>query len=207
MWTRRCPPYLPAGGRNLVLFASVAAAMLVAGCRQGMYDQPRYEPLEANRFFEDSLSARPLVSGTVARFDAEAPVPADVREGQTAFPMRVTEAVMARGRERYGIYCSPCHGLTGDGFGIVVLRGFTPPPTFHSPRLRAMSAGHVVRVIEHGIGRMYPYAARVEPEDRWAIAAYIFALQRSRHATPADVPPSERSFLGGHDSPPDSLAP
>lgn len=161
-----------------------------------MYDQAKYEPYESSTFFSDSLSARPFVPGTVARRMKRASAPRLYRAGRgDAFPRPVDAAMMARGRERFTIYCSPCHGALGDGRGIVVSRGLTPPPSFHSERLRNMPPGHVVEVIEQGWGRMYPYASRVSPDDRWAIAAYIVALQRSQRASISDVPEAERSKL------------
>jgi mono/diheme cytochrome c family protein len=111
------------------------------------------------------------------------------------FPMQITSQVLDRGRERYDIYCSPCHGATGDGKGIVVRRGFPAPPSYHIPRLRNAPAGHFFDVMTRGYGVMYSYASRVTPEDRWAITAYIRALQLSQDATLSDVPANEIARL------------
>jgi mono/diheme cytochrome c family protein len=172
-----------------------------AGCRQDMYDQPRYEPLEASTFFDDGLSARPLVPGTVARGqlrddDHLFTGKVDGKLAET-FPFPVDRRVLERGRERFNIYCSPCHGGVGDGRGMIVARGFPAPPSFHIDRLRTAPPGHFFDVITNGHGAMYPYAARVQPRDRWAIAAYLKALQLSQNASPADVPPEQLRQLEG----------
>ncbi len=114
----------------------------------------------------------------------------------TSFPFPVTKVVLERGKERYDIYCAPCHGRTGTGDGMVVRRGFSQPPTFHQTRLREAPVGHYFDVITNGYGAMYPYAARVSPEDRWAITAYIRALQLSQNAKISDVPAGERANIG-----------
>jgi mono/diheme cytochrome c family protein len=174
--------------------------ILLSACRQDMHDQPRYEPYEASTFFGDGRSARPQVEGTVARGELRADT--HLHEGLAggkpaeAFPFPITSEDMARGRDRYRIYCTPCHGELGDGYGMVVKRGFPRPPSFHDPRIAGAPPGHYVDVMTRGIGRMYSYADRVKPEDRWRIAAYIRALQRSRNATVADVPPDARALLG-----------
>jgi mono/diheme cytochrome c family protein len=117
------------------------------------------------------------------------------KDEATTFPQPVTRELIERGHERYDIYCSVCHGLTGDGLGMIVRRGFPPPPSFHQDRLRQAPPGHFYQVITNGFGVMYPYAARVEPADRWAIAAYIRALQLSQNATLADADPAGRQQL------------
>jgi len=164
-----------------------------------MHDQPKYIPLRQSAFFGDQRSARPFVPGTVAR--------GQLREDTllytgkvngtdaTLFPFPVDERVMARGRERFGIYCSPCHGQTGQGDGMVVRRGFRRPPTFHQDRLRDAPIGHVFDVISNGFGAMPDYAAQIKIEDRWAIIAYLRALQLSEHATVNDVPADKRGQL------------
>jgi mono/diheme cytochrome c family protein len=171
----------------------------MAACRQDMHDQPKYIPLRQSAFFGDQRSARPFVPGTVAR--------GQLREDTllytgkvngtdaTLFPFPVDERVMARGRERFGIYCSPCHGQTGQGDGMVVRRGFRRPPTFHQDRLRDAPIGHVFDVISNGFGAMPDYAAQIKIEDRWAIIAYLRALQLSEHATVNDVPADKRGQL------------
>ena len=179
-----------------VLVGAVAAA---AGCRQDMHDQPKYIPLRESAFFGDDRSARPIVEGTVARGHLHAD--ALFYTGKVAgrdtevFPMPITAAVLARGRERFDIYCSPCHGRTGQGDGMVARRGFRHPPTFHQDRLRDAPAGHFFDVMTNGFGAMPDYAEQVRPDDRWAIIAYVRALQLSEHATPADVPPDHRGDL------------
>lgn len=182
--------------------ALLCAAIALGGCRQDMNDQAKLEPFEASRFFADGRASRPLVEGTVPRGRA-APDPwleqGRAPDGSLAaeFPFPVTKAVLGRGRERYEIYCAPCHARTGDGDGMVVRRGYRRPPSFHEARLRAAPAGHFVDAIANGFGAMPDHAAQVPPPDRWAIAAYIRALQLSRNATIADVPEKDRAKLEG----------
>jgi mono/diheme cytochrome c family protein len=179
--------------------ASVSAAVMISGCRQDMHDQPKYVPLRGSTFFNDARSARPMVEGTVARgqlHDDELMYTGKVKgEDATVFPMRVDAAVMALGQERFNIYCSPCHGRTGQGDGMIVRRGYRRPPSLHQDRLRGAPVGHFFDVITSGFGAMPDYAAQIRAEDRWAIAAYIRALQLSEHATMADVPAADRSRL------------
>lgn len=171
----------------------------LAACQQQMADQPRYKPLARSPFFGDERSARPLVPGTVARghLDAdEAFYTGKVNGAEVeALPTRLTREVLARGQERFNIYCAPCHDRVGTGQGTIVRRGLRPPPSLHSDRLRQAPVGHFFDVITHGFGAMLDYAAEVRPRDRWAIVAYIRALQFSQHATLADVPPAERQRL------------
>lgn len=164
-----------------------------------MHDAPRYEPLEASAFFADGRGSRTLVANTVAR--------GTLREdnhlyqgkvgGQLAetFPMPVTLDVMARGQERYNVFCSPCHGRTGQGNGMVVQRGFRAPPSYHEERLRTAPVGYFFDVMTNGFGAMQDYSAQVPVPDRWAIAAYIRALQFSQRATVDDVPADRRADL------------
>jgi mono/diheme cytochrome c family protein len=174
-------------------------ALGVVGCRQDMHDQPKYIPLRQSSFFGDERSARPIVQGTVARGQLHDDVllftgkigSADA----TVFPFRVDEKVMARGHERFDIYCSPCHGRTGQGDGMVVRRGYRRPPTFHQDRLQSAPVGHFFDVITNGFGAMPDYATQIPPADRWAIVAYLRALQLSEHATLADVPADKRATL------------
>jgi mono/diheme cytochrome c family protein len=155
-----------------------AAFLLCASCRQQMADQPRYDPYQQSAFFADSLSARPLPEGVVSRTSI------DVVE-QPA----LTAALLHRGQERFNIYCVPCHGLTGEGDGMVSVRGLRrPPPTFHSERLRAVELNYFYDVIQNGFGAMPSYAYQVAPPDRWAIAAYVRALQVSRWTRLEDAP-------------------
>ena len=173
--------------------------LFILGCRLDMHVQPKYKPLDSSDFFSDGRSERPEVPGTVAhghlRTDELLYTGKINGEPVDAFPFPITRAVLERGRERFNIYCSPCHDYTGSGRGLVVLRGFPPPPSYHIERLVKAPAGHFFDVITNGYGAMYSYAARVSPEDRWAIVAYIRALQLSQHAALEDVPAEERTRL------------
>jgi len=164
-----------------------------------MHDQPKYVPLRQSSFFGDNRSARPLVAGTVARGhlrdDALLYTGKVNGADATIFPFPIDANVMARGRERFDIFCSPCHGRTGQGDGMIVRRGFRRPPTFHQDRLRSAPVGQLFDVITNGFGAMPDYAVQVRPEDRWAIIAYVRALQLSEHATLADVPADRRREL------------
>ena len=191
--------------------AGLAALLLLAGCRSEMYEQPRYEPLEPSSFFEDGRSSRPLVAGTVPREDARGAPPDGRRGGRVlhrlvdkgrlaeTVPFPVDRAVLERGQERYRIYCTPCHGESGDGRGMIVRRGFNPPPPYYSEELRKQPIGHFFDVMTRGYGTMYSYASRIPPRDRWAIAAYIRVLQLSQHATAAELPEEDRSQLPAED--------
>jgi len=164
-----------------------------------MHDQPKYIPLRESTFFADAQSARPLVEGTVARGHLDDdPLLYTGKAGgadATMFPFPIDATAMARGQERYDIYCSPCHGRTGAGDGMVVRRGYRHPPSYHDDRLRSAPVGHFFDVITNGFGAMPDYAAQIRAEDRWAIIAYIRALQLSEHATVNDVPAGERGKL------------
>ena len=165
------------------------AALLLVACDQDMADMPRREPMEESGVFADGMSARTPVPGTVAR-------DADLSTVPSEQPFELTPALLERGQERFRIYCAPCHGAGGDGDGMVVRRGFPAPPTYHAPALRAAPDRHFYDVITHGYGAMYSYAARVRPRDRWAIVAYVRALQLSRHAPVAALPVDLRRRLG-----------
>ncbi len=173
--------------------------LLVAGCRQDMHDQPRYKPYAQSDFWGDNRSARPLPEGTVARgqlrADAALYTGKAGKDFLAAFPIAVDEAVLRRGRERYDIYCAPCHGRTGAGNGMVVQRGFRQPASFHIDRLRQAPPGYFYDVIANGFGAMQDYAAQIEVRDRWAIVAYARALQYSQYAPIEDVPARERERL------------
>lgn len=179
--------------------ALVALVAMTAACRQDMHDQPNYQPLEASSFFNDEQASRPLVEGTVARghLNEDALLYTGKVDGNQAllFPFAVDDAVMAKGRERFNIYCSPCHGQTGMGNGMIVQRGYRRPPAFTEDRLRDAPPGHFFDVISNGFGAMPDYAAQIRPADRWAIVAYIRALQLSGHATIDDVPAADRPRL------------
>ena len=179
-----------------------AAALLMlsaAACRQDMHDQPKYIPLRESSFFNDARSARPFVQGTVARGELhdDALLYTGKVDGAdaTVFPFAVDDKVMARGQERFNIYCSPCHGRTGLGDGMVVRRGYRRPPSYLDQRLIDAPVGHFFDVITSGFGAMPDYAAQIRVEDRWAIIAYIRALQLSGHATMADVPADQRGKI------------
>jgi hypothetical protein len=169
------------------------------GCRLDMHLQPKYEPYDESAFFSDGRSERPAVDGTVARghLQTDELLYQGKLNGELAnvFPFPITRPDLERGRERFNIYCSPCHDYTGSGRGMVVLRGFPTPPSFHIDRLRQAPAGHFFDVITNGFGAMYSYATRVSVDDRWRIAAYIRALQLSQAAALADVPDSQRGQL------------
>jgi mono/diheme cytochrome c family protein len=177
----------------------VAVALAVAGCRQDMHDAPRYEPLEASTFFANGQASRALVANTVARglLREDTHLNEGKVNGQlaTTFPMPVTADVMARGQERFNVFCSPCHGKTGSGNGMVVQRGFRAPPSYHEDRLRNAPVGYFFDVMTNGFGAMQDYSSQVPVADRWAIAAYIRALQLSQRATVADVPANRRADL------------
>lgn len=194
---QRCLPFLSG-----LRFPVSALLLLFSACRQGMYDQPRIKPLREDSFSPNGQSARPLPPHTVSR-DAPPMTPeftgkeADGTLANT-LPVAFDKALMQRGRERFEIFCAVCHGYTGAGDGMIVQRGFPQPPSLHVARLRAAPIGHFYDVITNGYGVMYPYAARVpEPHDRWAIAAYIRALQLARNAGPQDAPPEALAALKG----------
>jgi Cytochrome C oxidase, cbb3-type, subunit III len=186
-----------------ISLVTAAALLFCAGCRLDMHTQPRYNPYDPSDFFADGQSARTPVEGTVPRGDLALGPHELLYTGKVngevvdEFPFPVTRAVLDRGRERFNIYCEPCHGMTGDGDGTIVQRGFRHPPSLHSDHLRSAPAGHFFDVISNGFGVMYPYGYRVVPRDRWAIVAYIRALQLSRQASINDVPETEREKLRG----------
>jgi mono/diheme cytochrome c family protein len=221
-------PYLlnPKRVRACLCVFAAFAFLLLSGCsRQDMHDQPKYKPLRGSTFFEDSLSARPIVPGTVARgylkddlhlytgrqtsaspkamplgtppgMDAKSPVAVQGPIFVDTFPFPVTREVLERGRERFDIFCSVCHGRLGTGEGMVVRRGFRQPPSYHIDRLKEARVGHFFDVITNGFGAMPDYAAQIHVRDRWAIVAYIRALQLSQNVALGDVPAEGRSQLG-----------
>jgi cytochrome c553 len=184
-------------------FSSLALCflmLLVTSCRRDMFNQPSSKPLSKNDFFQDNqMASRQLVAHTVARGhleEDEAFYTGKIGTNLvTTFPIPVTHELLERGRERFDIYCSVCHGRTGEGNGMIVQRGFPVPPSYHIDRLRQAPVGHFFDVMTQGYGIMYSYAERVMPEDRWAIAAYIRALQLSQGTKLADLPASERAKL------------
>ena len=184
----------------LLLMPIITVCIATTGCRRDMFQQPYCKPLVRNDFFQDDhMASRPLVPHTVARGHLQED--SAYSQGKigtnlvAAFPIAITREVLERGRERFEINCSACHGRTGNGNGMVVQRGFPPPPSYHIDRLREAPVGHFYDVITQGYGIMYSYAERVSPADRWAIVAYIRALQLSQHATLAAVPPKQRPQL------------
>jgi hypothetical protein len=183
------------------IILGLCAAMLTVvagGCqiRQDMADQPKYTPLSPSPFFDDGRSERPLVENTVARgsiADEDLFVPKE----SNAFPLPLTPELLNRGHERYRIFCSPCHGMQGDGNGMVSMRGMKHPPSFHDARLRQVPNGYIFDVITNGFGGMLSYSTQIPPADRWAIIAYVRALQLSRNAPVSELPPDVRSKLPG----------
>ncbi len=169
------------------------AALVLGACHQKMAEQPRCDPLRPSPLFADGKCARELPEGVVPRGGHDGLAVYDPASDRLAVPL--TGALLARGRERYDIYCSPCHDRAGTGRGMIVRRGYTRPPSFHIDRLRQAPVGHFVDVMTGGWGAMPSYAAQVPSADRWAIAAYLRALQRSQHASLADVPAAERARL------------
>ena len=190
--------------RGLLVACGLAAGLLAAGCRQDMHDQPKFKPYAKSDFFADRRSARPLVDGTIARghLRDDAVLYTGKAGGQPvgAFPFAVTAEMMARGQERFDIFCSPCHGRTGAGDGMIVRRGYRKPPTFHQDRLRQAAPGYVFDVITNGFGAMPDYAQQIPVRDRWAIAAYVKALQRSQHAAADRLPAAARAALDAADT-------
>lgn len=184
--------------RRLVL-ALPLAVLASAACRQDMHDQPKYKPLRGSDFFADQRSSRPLVAGTVARGSLREDAVYFTGKNGSDFvaeiPVKITPELLARGQEQYQVFCSPCHGRTGRGDGMIVQRGFKAPSSYHVDRLRAMPVGYFYDVVTSGFGAMSDYSAQVAPADRWAIAAYVRALQYSQYAPAADVPEDKRPEL------------
>ncbi len=193
-------------------FLGLCLAVLLGGCGGNMRAQEKCEPGRENTFFSNDTCDRPLPPNTVARAyvrdffvqqvggaprsyygelnEVNGPPPANI-------PFPVTREVLVVGRDRYNTYCAPCHGIAGYGNGMVVQRGFPPPPSFHSDRLRQVPPGYIYNVITNGFGIMYSYAYRVPPEERWAVAAYIKTLQLSQDASLSDVPPDQQQNVQG----------
>jgi cytochrome c553 len=185
----------------------LAAISAITGCRQDMQNQPKMLPLRSSEFFPDQRSARHPVPGTVPRLDnrewddAQLDPASYFLTGKhgAAFgnemPFPLTREALTRGQNRYNIYCAPCHDMVGDGKGMIVQRGFKHPPSFHQQRLRNAPVGYFYDVMTHGLGAMPDYAAQLRPADRWAVAAYIRALQLSQNAAANDVPGAEQEKL------------
>lgn len=185
---------------SCLLVACVVSLLALTACRQDMQDQPKYKPLAASSFYPDGRSARPIPANTIARDELNDTDPIHTGAQNGAFldtiPVRVNKELLARGRDRFDIFCSPCHGRLGDGNGMVAQRGFRIPADLHTARLRSVPPGYLYQVITNGYGGMPDYGDQIPAvDDRWAIVAYVRALQLSQNATLADVPADERQNL------------
>jgi mono/diheme cytochrome c family protein len=188
----------------MLLAVVVCGATFLSGCdrmRQDMATQPKYRPLAPSDFFRDGRSERPLLENTVSR-DALDNDEYMIAKDSNSFPanLPVNQELLERGRDRYTVFCTPCHGLQGDGNGMVALRGMKHPPSYHIDRLREAPNGYFYDVITSGFGQMYSYGAQIPPRDRWAIVAYVRALQLSRNAHAAELPAELRQKLASGDS-------
>lgn len=187
--------------RALVIAGCAVIAAAAPGCkiRQNMYDQPKFEPYEATDFFGDRRSARPLVDGVVPvgqlREDEHLYTGRVNGELVNEMPFAITADLLERGQERFNIYCAPCHDEVGAGNGMVVQRGYKQPPSYHIDRLREMPVGYFYDVISNGFGVMASYAYQINPRDRWAVVAYIRALQLSQHAVVTELPEADQEHL------------
>ena len=171
--------------------------LVLAGCRQDMHDQPRFKPFAESDFYTDLRSARPPVEGAVARGQLHEDsyfYTGKIGENPGDYmPFSVTAELLARGQQRYNIYCAPCHSRVGDGNGVISSRGFPrKPPSYHIDRLRKAPLGYLFDIVSNGFGSMPDYSSQIQPRDRWAIVAYIRALQLSENANSADVPAGQR---------------
>ncbi len=177
----------------------LVCVLAAAGCRQDMHNSPKAIPLRESVFFKNGSTARPIVDGTIARGTLQDDAVFFTGKNGTAdadaLPFELTAQVLDRGEQRFNIYCSPCHGPTGRGDGMVVRRGYKQPPSYHTDRLQNTPIGHFYDVMTNGFGAMPDYRAQISPRDRWAIAAYVRALQLSQHASAADIPADERQKL------------
>lgn len=185
---------------NLKIGVVVLALAAAAACRQDMHDQPKYIPLRPSNFFGDGRSQRPLIAGTIARGhlnDDAALYTGMGADGKpvATFPFAVTKQVIERGQNRYNVYCTPCHDRLGNGDGMIVRRGYRKPPSYHIDRLRQVPDGYIFDVISNGFGAMPDYSAQLDTNDRWAVVAYVRALQLSQNATVNEVPAAERGQL------------
>jgi hypothetical protein len=177
-------------------FCAAILSVAAAGCQiqQDMAHQPKSKPLSPSTFFDDGRSERPVLENTLARgsiADDDLFIPKD----SNAFPLPLTPQLLKRGQERYKIFCTPCHGVQGDGNGMAAMRGMKHPPTYHQARLREVPNGYIFDVITNGFGSMLGYSAQIPPSDRWAIIAYVRALQLSRNAPVSELPPDLREKL------------
>ena len=184
---------------GLVVLSALVGALALAGCRQDMHDQPKYKAAGYSEFFADHRNNRPLVPNTVARGrlnedDHLYRGKVDGKDAET-YPFPITADILQRGRERFAIYCQPCHSPQGDGNGIVVQRGMKRPPSWHIERLQKAPPGYIFGVITNGFGAMYDYSERIKVEDRWAIVAYVQTLQASQNTKAEELTPAERQKL------------
>jgi mono/diheme cytochrome c family protein len=180
--------------------ALLGGVLMTVACNQKMAVQPYHRPYTPSDVFADGSSARPVPADTVARGQIQDDTllftgKDSVGQASTEFPFPITQDVLQRGRDRFEIFCVPCHGYTGDGDGVVVQRGFSPPPTYNSDRLRQAPVGHFFDVVTNGFGAMPSYSAQIPVADRWAIVAYIRALQLSQHASLDDASPDQQTRL------------
>ena len=182
--------------RRFGLALGAACLSLLAGCslKQDMAHQPKNRPLSPSDFFTDGRSERPLLENTVARGSLANDALAATKDSNN-FPLPITQELLERGEDRYKIFCAPCHGLQGDGNGMIAMRGMKHPPSYHEERLRQVANGYIYDVITNGFGAMYSYSAQIPPRDRWAVVAYIRALQLSRYAKVAELPAKLRDEL------------
>jgi mono/diheme cytochrome c family protein len=191
-------------GNRLLAIAAIAVGAC-AGCHRDMYDQSRYDVFEESDLFADGRSARPLVAGTVpyGKVKPDEALQTGRANGElvTELPVDLDEALLRRGRERFDIFCSVCHGRTGEGNGMIVQRGYRTPPTFHNERLRGVPIGHLFDVATNGFGAMPSYALQTSVHDRWAIAAYIRTLQFSQYADAEILDARTRQQLESPSSP------
>ena len=189
-------PSIAAVSRRVGCATALAATFILAGCRQDMQNQPKFYPQRGTTLFADGRSARPQVENTVGRdqLHEDAYFYTGIQNGKEGdgLPIPLTAATLQRGQERYNVYCTPCHSRVGNGDGMIVQRGYRPAGNFHTDRLRSAPLGHFFAVITNGYGAMPDYASQVAPADRWAVAAYIRALQLSQNAKASDV------AAGGH---------
>jgi hypothetical protein len=196
--------WLRTGHGGVCAMVTLLVGLLATACGsndsiQIMGDQPRYDPLEPSAIFANGMASRPLISDTVAlgqlRDDTALFTGKTDGSDVAIFPFAVTREVLARGQQRYDVFCAPCHSRVGDGNGMIVQRGFPRAASFHSERLRSAPVGQFFGVITNGFGRMPAYGDQIPATDRWAIIAYIRALQLSQHATLDDVPADQRTKL------------
>ena len=187
----------PGNARRFAASATLAVLAFVAGCRQDMHNQPKMFPQRGSEFFADQRGARPQVLNTVAReqlhedsyfYTGVVQGANGYREERNELPFPVTMEVLKRGQERFNVYCTPCHSRVGNGLGEIVQRGYKPAGNLHDQVRLSQPISHYFYVMSHGYGAMPDYSAQLAPEDRWAVAAYIRALQYSQSASPQDVP-------------------